>query len=262
MDVNSHQSSMSTLSCLAHRAFDAYVEALEVVPEVVVRPAMPILFFGDVDRYRQSQRRIVTVGLNPSLIEFPTDAPFRRFPQTSVRRPDAEPPDVEMYLTALSAYFRTDPYRKWFRSYAGLLEGLDASFYDGHPNTALHTDICTPVPTSPTWSGLNHKVRDMLLRAGRPLWHDLIRELRPHVMLISVARHHLDGLALDHIDEWTEMHRIERAKPYVVTLRRYRLDADATTVAVFGAAAQTPFGLVGTADQRSIGVTVRQALDG
>ena len=31
-----------------------------------VRPAAPILFFGDFDQYCSSPLRIVTVGLNPS----------------------------------------------------------------------------------------------------------------------------------------------------------------------------------------------------
>ncbi len=45
-----------------------------------VAPAAPILFFGDLDAYRNSPLRVVTVGLNPSLKELPTDDPFRRFP--------------------------------------------------------------------------------------------------------------------------------------------------------------------------------------
>ena len=45
-----------------------------------VTPAVPILFFGDLDAFRASPLRVVTVGLNPSLHEFPTDEPFRRFP--------------------------------------------------------------------------------------------------------------------------------------------------------------------------------------
>ncbi|MYA84260.1 MAG: hypothetical protein F4Y12_01605 [Acidimicrobiaceae bacterium] len=36
--------------------------------EARVSPAIPILFFGDLDAYAESQQRILTVGLNPSLI--------------------------------------------------------------------------------------------------------------------------------------------------------------------------------------------------
>ncbi len=45
-----------------------------------VSPAVPVLFFGDLDVYLASALRVVTVGLNPSLREFPAADPFRRFP--------------------------------------------------------------------------------------------------------------------------------------------------------------------------------------
>ena len=75
-----------------------------------VSPSMPILFFGDLHAYFSSTVRVLSVGLNPSLHEFPTDSPFRRFPLAegvTVREP-------KPYLDALSAYFRTDLYRGWF----------------------------------------------------------------------------------------------------------------------------------------------------
>src|SRR4051812_23219231 len=49
--------------------------------EFVVKPSVPILFFGDLQRYLSSPVRIVTVGLNPSRIEFPCEARFQRFPE-------------------------------------------------------------------------------------------------------------------------------------------------------------------------------------
>ena len=45
-----------------------------------VRPAAPMHFFGDVDAYRASPLRMLTVGPNPSRMEFPVDRPFSRFP--------------------------------------------------------------------------------------------------------------------------------------------------------------------------------------
>ena len=75
-----------------------------------VSPAVPILFFGDLDAYCGSQTLILTVGLNPSLEEFPSRRPFRRFPLAST----VTPSDPERYIRALSAYFGTDPYDTWF----------------------------------------------------------------------------------------------------------------------------------------------------
>ena len=54
-------------------------------------PAAPILFFGDLDAYRASPLRVLTVGLNPSQHEFPTGNPFQRFPLLNGGSTDREP---------------------------------------------------------------------------------------------------------------------------------------------------------------------------
>ena len=251
---------MLTLENLSQRAFAAFDEAVAQVPGAVVTPSVPILFFGDLRRYHCSPVRIVTVGLNPSLAEFPPARPLARFPAATGLSGLHSPPDHDGYITALSNYFRVEPYRSWFATYDGLLEGLDASFYDEYPNTALHTDICSPVATNPTWSLLPQPARAALIQPGRALWHDLIRLLRPHVLLISVARQHLDTIEFVVDSEWAELHRVERPNPYIVRHRRLRLGDGTTTALVFGQAAQKPFGLVGKADKRRIGASVKVLL--
>lgn len=250
---------MLTLADLSERAFFALNDATARVPEVVVIPSLPILFFGDVERYLGSRVRVVTVGLNPSLAEFPPGRPLARFP--AAVHPDGQrfARDHARYIDALSGYFREDPYRAWFATYEGLLDGLDASFYDGQPNTALHTDICSPIATNPTWSRLGQSDRAVLVPPGRALWHDLIRLLQPHVLLVSVARQHLDTIEFEG-GEWAEAHRLERRNPYVVRHRRLCLGDGQSTVLAFGRAAQKPFSLVGKADQRRIGAAVRGLL--
>lgn len=46
----------------------------------VVRPSIPILYFGDADRYARSPLKVATVALNPSHHEFPAADRFARFP--------------------------------------------------------------------------------------------------------------------------------------------------------------------------------------
>lgn len=120
-----------------------------------VTPAVPILFFGDIDAYFRSRLRVVTVGLNPSSREFPTDDPFQRFPLAE--RIDCA--DLGRYLDALSAYFRADPYAGWFRAWEPLLNGAGASYYPGAASTALHTDICSLVATDPAPAEAVHGTR-------------------------------------------------------------------------------------------------------
>ncbi|MGI8915768.1 MAG: hypothetical protein ACR2JY_18635 [Chloroflexota bacterium] len=251
---------MLTLEDLSQGAFAAFGDAAARVPEVVVKPAIPILFFGDIESFRGSPVRVVTVGLNPSRAEFPPDRPLARFPAAAGLRELNSTRDSDRYVAALSNYFREDPYRAWFATYDGLLEGLDASFNDGCANTALHTDICSPVATNPTWSRLVQSARAALMPPGLALWHDLIRLLQPHVLLVSVARSYLATIEFAADSEWAELHRIERTNPYIVRHQRLRLGDGTTTALIFCQAAEKPFGLVGKADQRQIGASVRRLL--
>src|SRR5260370_30230937 len=45
----------------------------------LVKPSIPILFFGDSDRYLSSELKVITLGLNPSKAEFPEKDSFCRF---------------------------------------------------------------------------------------------------------------------------------------------------------------------------------------
>jgi len=253
-----------TLAELSRRAFRAFDEARSLVSDVVVTPAVPILYFGDVERFSRSPFRVVTVGLNPSLAEFPSVDPFARFRSAEGLQGLETAEDERRYLAALSGYFgdrpNHDPYESWFRTFEGLLDGMDASFRDFRTNTALHTDICSPVATSPTWSGLARSQRNALIDTGRALWHDLIHLLRPHVILVSVAKAHLQTVNFPPRGDWTELCRIDRENPYVINYRQMYLDDGTTTTMVFGAAAQTPFGKISTEDKRMVGAAVRGLL--
>ena len=120
---------------LAWRAFDRASKL-----RTRVTPAAPILFFGDLDAYLNSPLRVVTVGLNPSLHEFPEGEPFQRFPLAG----DSGDREPGRYLDAMSAYFRTKPYSNWFGAFEQVLNGAGSSYYAGKAaSTALHTDICS-----------------------------------------------------------------------------------------------------------------------
>ncbi len=169
---------------LAEEAWGAFDAAASFTS--VTRHSMPILFFGDVYRYLASPLRIVTVGLNPSDQEFLGGEPFRRFQgltEGTARQPRG-------YLNALARYFSGDPHWDWFRHFRPLLAALDASYETEGPNrqpsTVLHTDICSPLATTPTWSKVE---KDRMIRGeveslssdGARLWQELMRQVRPSV---------------------------------------------------------------------------------
>lgn len=235
---------------LAWSAFDARRKALlGSGGDAVVDPAVPVLYFGDRDAYFSSPWRVITVGLNPSRAEFPRDDPFQRFP---LARGLAEGNDD--YLAALDTYFKTDPYKSWFSSYESLLNGLDASYYPGARSTALQTDLCSPVATDPTWTKLSRETRETLISDGAVLWHELVRELRPDAIIVSIARAHLARIQFD-AGEPFEISRLEeegRSRPYVTEGRWLDIDGHRSLM-VFGQAAHHPFGLVSNMAKLGIG---------
>ncbi len=228
-----------------------------------VIPAVPILFFGDIEAYRASPLRVLTVGLNPSRREFPADQPFRRFPlaEGSLGRKPSR------YLDAMSAYFRTDPYGDWFNSaFEPLLNGMGASYYEsGAASTALHTDICSPVATNPTWRKLAAADRATLESDGGALWHMLLEELQPQVVVLSVAKEHLRRIKFMPITNWEVIHAFKRkasgdlrSRPYEVRARWYDVGG-VQSLFIFGAAAQKPFGRLPDSQKRKAGALSLEA---
>ncbi|MDE0000828.1 MAG: hypothetical protein OXQ89_24095 [Rhodospirillaceae bacterium] len=222
-----------------------------------VTPAVPVLFFGNLEAYRASPLRVVTVGLNPSLHEFPTSVPFRRFPLATGNR------EPRRYLDAMSDYFCTDPYGSWFNGFQPLLNGLDASYYKGAASIALHTDICSPVATNPTWGKLGKDDRAALEADGIPLWHKLLEELRPQIVAISVAKVHLKSIKFKSEKNWKNIHTFERRPdgapraPYKICARWHNVGGE-RSLFVFGAAAQKPFGLLADSQKQEAGKLLRK----
>lgn len=225
-----------------------------------VSPAVPILFFGNAGAYSRSPVRLLTVGLNPSSEEFPARRPFQRFPLAS----SVTATDLDRYVSALSAYFRTDPYDSWFRNFEPLLTGARSNYYPGWASTVLHTDICSPVATNPTWSKLPQADQETLKMYGLPLWHALLEQLRPHIVVISVAEHHLDSILFDAHGRWGTLHAFDRtasgaprSRPYQVRSRWYYVAGD-PCLFVFCPAGRTPL-TISDNQKREVGTIARQA---
>jgi hypothetical protein len=242
------------LEALATRAWNLFETASARAPEVVVRPSVPILYFGDSEAYARAPLKVVTVGLNPSWREFPPGDPWLRFPRARV---NGSIPALGEYLEALNEYFRTAPYRDWFDlGFEPILRGLGASYYSG---AALHTDIGSPVATDPTWSRLGQ--RRQLLGDGASLWRDLVDVLRPDVVLISVARDHLRHVSTLPPSSWRVAYTVERENPFEVRSAQAEIGGSGVPI-YFGRCVNKPFGSVSTPDKERIGRAIREELRG
>ena len=230
--ANDAEAKLIELAGEAWRAFDAAASFASVT-----RPSMPILFFGDFRRYLASRLRIVTVGLNPSDQEFLGGEPFQRF--RGLAHDTAR--DPRSYIEALARYFSGDPHWDWFRHFRQLLAELDASYEADGSNqqlsTVLHTDICSPLATTPTWSKIEKRrildtERESLISAGTQLWEELIRQLRPNVAIFSASRDLCQEHSFEPVGDWRTLHTVttnqsgglRRNGPYAISSRWHRIE--------------------------------------
>ena len=156
----------------------------------IVKNSIPIIWFGDLERYQASPVKIVTVGLNPSWHEFlekdKTPLKNPRFKYIDLSSPDENNLN-ELYST-LNEYFYVNPF-SFFKQYEKILQGIGASFYQaGYSNIALHADAYTPFATDPFFGKLSSDVQWQLKARGMALHQNLIKYLCPDVILISVAK--------------------------------------------------------------------------
>lgn len=192
--------------------------------ELVVKKSIPILFFGNIFDYQFSPLKIVTVALNPS---------DKEFSETRFDTDFGVLDNPHRYLKTLSDYFKLNPYSRWFNNYEKLLQHLGASYYpsDKRPNfplnyeskitnCAIHTDICSPIATSKTWSKLLSKsekeFKYHLQSNGELIWANLINCLKPDLILLSGAKRMQEFFDVD----WQEIklpnnfhssHRVSKA---------------------------------------------------
>lgn len=245
----------STINALIKISWQMYAK-FERQP-FLVKPSVPILFFGDSNRYFSSRLKVITLGLNPSRVEFPEADRFLRFEAARGVYPRIlNGTCYDEYLRALNGYFQkppNHPYEPWFNSFEPLLRGLDCSYYGKAANTAVHTDICSPLATDPTWSNLPEEAQSRLFERGTPLWHSLVEWLTPDLIIASLARSHLRRISFPQQNGWRVIYTVERTNPYEVQLVKLRVRNGSSCSLAFGKAANTPFGTVSNVEKERIG---------
>lgn len=229
--------------------------------DFVVSPSLPILYFGDLNAYLKSDFKVITAGLNPSDIEFKqnkNDNPnFFRFPEYNH--------SIESLYLALNNYFNEMPYEKWFgkkhiskSGFLPVLNGLDTCYYENSKtNTALHTDFCSPLATKPTWSRLNKKQQDMLSSKGFEIWKDLVLEIKPDLILLSISKDYLNQLPVRFVR--TIESKFSRSKKIEYQINHFILNfGNYSTNLIWGNAQNTP--LQPFKEKYQLGVKIKKYL--
>ena len=160
----------------------------------IVKNSIPIIWFGDLERYQASPVKIVTVGLNPSWHEFLNDnsnpLSHERFCKVDLSS-FARSGIIALYST-LNAYYdgeNANPYMPYFGQYEKLLNGIQASYFGNFcQNTAVHIDAYFAMATLPRWGELDISVQEMFKQRGKKLYGALVDYLDPDIILISVAK--------------------------------------------------------------------------
>ncbi len=167
----------------------------------IVENSMPIVWFGNAEKYLKSDLKVITVSLNPSDIEFKKDK--SAVASSSLRFPDFDGSSASLY-TAYNNYFITNPYSTWFKaSFGAVLESFSASHFENAINTALHTDIGCSYATSPTWTGLKAVQKSVLEPIGAKSWHSLVEILEPEVILFSASKNFEKKIVFPQVGNWT-----------------------------------------------------------
>ncbi len=222
--------------------------------EVVVTPSLPILYFGALDAYAKSELKVITVGKNPSDNEFR----LKKSDPFSFVRFSNWNEHTRNLLSSLNPYFEDKPLKQWFSCFEPILNGLSASYYNSsYHNTALHTDICSPLATNPTWSKLSKETQSALYEEGFEIWKELIEELQPDIMFVSIPRALFRAVFKSSGNELVVFNNKKngepRKKPYLVEIFEYELSTEKKVKVVFGQAANKPFDTIFDQQKLKIG---------
>lgn len=181
----------------------------------IVPNSIPIVWFGNLDNYMKSNRKILTIGLNPSLNEFSEP----RF-QEIYFDDGVDSKKIESLKQALDSYFDNNPYKRWFcRGERVLNDSFGASYYTEKAeseglNQAIHIDVYTAIATDPTWGNLDNNVRNKLRNTG------LFNTLNPDIILVSTNRTVFDEVFGDFTFEGERYQNPDR--PSTLYVRKYR----------------------------------------
>ncbi len=219
----------------------------------ILLPSIPIPYLGNYDSYTSSKLKIITVGLNPSKKEFPKNDFFSRFygMEKIFFKKTLNVNEIKNYLFSLNIYFAYNR-NEWFDNFEPILNEMKSSFHPGQENTALHTDILSPLTTIETWSKYekqtNPEIVKEITQKGLEIWNQTMEILQPQIVLTSIGDIHRERIFGDQKLEWKRFESFnktatgnDRKKPYEVNCTLARLPSGRKYLLTVGSSNVIPF---------------------
>ena len=118
--------------------------------------------------------------------------------------------------------------------------------------------FCSPLATSPTWSKLKIEQQNSLYEEGVNLWLDLIENLQPDIMLISVPKALFQKVISEESNKMIKMFTdkkdgTKRKNPYEILQYSYKLKSNKSLKVIYGQAANKPFDTISNQQKQEVG---------
>jgi hypothetical protein len=257
----------------------------------IVERCIPVLYFGDLEKYLNSEIKVITAGSNPSDLEFAnadrrnkvTALSFRRFKgaNTVFNEDKLDENMKDIYIRSLNGYFESMDAYDWFTCLEPLINGMDVSYSpkgfkvrknenyrkDRYANVALHTDIFTPLPTSRQWSDINHDAQLSIKAKGISLWIDLVKYLKPDVIILSYSAKDFKEikslLKLNRVNSGVfktyELKKSgEKREKNIPIVETYEMNlGDRSVKVIYGSKMQRPFDSISKEERVKLGEEIR-----
>jgi len=131
------------------------------------------------------------------------------------------------------------------------------SYSNSYFDTAIHTDICSPIATDPIWGDLGQAQQNILLNAGLQIWNELVKDLKPDIMLVSIKQNLFINYIAQHFGNpiYTVTHNSDgtlRDIPTHIYSQQKILNGKSTKI-IFANSANKPFDKITNIDKLKIG---------
>jgi len=169
-------------------------------PDATNVAKLPIIWFGNEAKYQASSKKIVTIAVNPSDVEFVEES--KDGENETPISPSRFPSDINLE-DSLNTYFEdpehkreegSNPYLNWFKNLEKELKYFDASYFgsqpadnqiknwSAQPNRAIHIDFESAIATTKKWSKVNPIQQSLI--SNHDNFNLLFDYLKPHFAIL------------------------------------------------------------------------------